>query len=78
MSTKSTLDKWQEYVEFQKMVSVIGRQTTMIFDGLIELADENGYDRVDTVNMFCDMFEAILETIDPDEYDPDEHASLMN
>ena len=41
MSTKSTLDKWQEYVEFQKMVSIIGRQTTMIFDGLIELADEN-------------------------------------
>ena len=77
MNTQNTLNKWKEYIEFQKMIDIVGRETMTIFNTLMEVADEYGFDRVETVDMFCEMFDAILDKIDPDDYDPDEH-SLMN
>ena len=69
MSTKNTNDSWEEYVQLQQMVDVVGKETVSIFSYLCKLADEYEYDRVDTIDMFCDMFQAILDTFDVDEYD---------
>lgn len=76
MSTKNTNDSWEEYVQLQQMVDVVGKETVSIFSYLCKLADEYEYDRVDTIDMFCDMFQTILDTFDVDEYDTDKEDLL--
>ena len=76
MSTKNTNDSWEEYVQLQQMVDVVGKETVSIFSYLCKLADEYEYDRVDTIDMFCDMFQTILDTFDVDEYDTNKEDLL--
>ena len=77
MSTKNTSDSWEEYIQLQQMIDVMGKETASIFSYLCQLADEYEYDRVDTIDMFCEMFQAILDTLDIDEYDS-EKENLLN
>lgn len=76
MSTKNTNDSWEEYVQLQQMMDVVGKETVSIFSYLCKLADEYEYDRVDTIDMFCDMFQTILDTFDVDEYDTNKEDLL--
>ena len=76
MSTKNTSDSWEEYIQLQQMIDVMGKETASIFSYLCQLADEYEYDRVDTIDMFCDMFQTILDTFDVDEYDTNKEDLL--
>jgi len=76
MSSKNTSDSWEEYVQMQQMIDVMGKETVSIFAYLCKLADEYEYDRIDTIDMFCDMFQTILDTFDVDEYDTDKNDML--
>ena len=58
------------------MMDVVGKETVSIFSYLCKLADEYEYDRVDTIDMFCDMFQTILDTFDVDEYDTNKEDLL--
>lgn len=76
MSLKNTDDSWEEFVQEQQMIDVMSKETASIFTYLCKLADEYGYDRVDTIDIFCDMFQAIIESIDPYGYDTDRNDML--
>jgi hypothetical protein len=58
------------------MIDVVGAETAQIFSRLCRFADEQGYDRYETIDMFCDMFQAIIDNIDADEYDPNNRNYL--
>lgn len=54
----------------------MGQVTAEIYKKLLILADEEGYDRNETVEMFYEMFEAVLEEIDADEFEVNNYNHL--
>ena len=69
-------DELSSYNDYQVMIEHMGQVTAEVYKKLLILADEEGYDRTETVEMFYEMFEAVLEEIDADEFDTTNYNHL--
>lgn len=69
-------DELSSYNDYQVMIEHMGQVTAEIYKKLLILADEEGYDRNETVEMFYEMFEAVLEEIDADEFEVNNYSHL--
>ena len=58
------------------MMDTVGFETIQIYSQLCRFADEYGYDRIEVIDMFCDMFQTIIDTLNTDEYDAYSKKSL--
>ncbi len=58
------------------MIDNIGSETVQIFSRLCSFADDYGYDRIDTIDTFCEMFQVLLDSLDIEEYDPNSKKYL--
>lgn len=56
--------------------SVVARETADIYTQLVLFADQEGYDREKTLNVFYIMFDSVMDNIDPESFDPYDRSYL--